>query len=173
MYFVSDNASRFILNHKIDQKVSWETNKNLIFEAYAKYGNNSHSIELVTDGGPENIANEFKSAVKSLSINPLIALKDITFSNNAAESKHRVLKYGYFYRHSFQDAAELEKFAEKAVFEYNHIRPHCALQGRTPYEAFMGIQIDKDALLLKKQEAKRLRIEQNRKDRCDKCPKLP
>ena len=52
---------------------------------------------------------------------------------------------------------------------YNDERPHYALKGQTPEEAYKGIGFDKDACKRHFQEAYIKRIKENKEARCRNC----
>jgi hypothetical protein len=91
IYFLSDNFSRKILSWRLSQTVSWEYVKECIEDAYtiAKDIEQPINLNIVTDGGPENIHHSLDEYITGLvgNIKKLIALKDITFSNSPAEAK--------------------------------------------------------------------------------------
>lgn len=59
--------------------------------------NPAFQVPLITDGKPENVNQKVKAFIKSTcgEINQLVALRDIAFSNSAAESIFRTLKGWY------------------------------------------------------------------------------
>ena len=142
-----------------------------IRDAYYKYGSDSDGIDLVFDGGPENINEEMKVFMdkEEVQINPLIALKDIPYSNSVIEAQNKLFKYRYLFRQDYTDINGLRKVFEEDVKDYNYIRPHKSLGGYTPFEAYSGMTGLKDIWKEQIQEARRERLWVNSKEICSLC----
>ncbi len=136
-----DNFSKFILSWRIEPYVSGKVRVETIRDAYNKFGSESEAIDLVFDGGPENNNEELKGFLDKdeVKINPLIALKDIPYSNSVIEAQNKLFKYRYLFRQEYSDINGLRKIFEEYVKDYNYIRPHISLAGYTPFEAYSGI----------------------------------
>ena len=78
------------------------------------------------------------------------------------------MKYGFLFRHELLDFKHVERFLETAVKQYNS-RPHYALFGLTPSEVFHGRIPDKNLFKTQIQQAKTLRIAENKALSCDNC----
>jgi hypothetical protein len=78
------------------------------------------------------------------------------------------MKYRYLFRQDLLDFNHVQRYLETAVERYNH-RPHSSLHGLTPYEVFHGKIPDKDMFKEQKQQAKILRIAENKALSCDNC----
>jgi putative transposase len=104
-----------------------------------------------------------------LQINPLIALKDIPWSNSLIEAQNKLFKYRYLFWQEYEDIYGLRKILEDNVRDYNYIRPHISLAGYTPFEAYSGMTglqyIWKEQI----QEARRERLRVNSEEICGIC----
>jgi hypothetical protein len=133
-----------------------------------KIKQNPLSVLLVDDGienkGEVNIA----IAKQEINVHKLIAQKDIVFSNSMIEAINKRIKYDFLYRHELLDFNHVERFLETAVETYNN-RPHTALFGLTPYEVFHGKIPDKNLFKSQQEQAKLLRIAENKALACDNC----
>ena len=68
--------------------------------------------------------------------------------------------------------ATLRTLVEFYVVEHNTEMPHSAFNGQTPDEMYFGRgEAVPDVLALKRREAQRKRVDQNRKMACSDCPR--
>jgi len=74
----------------------------------------------------------------------------------------------YFRYYQPQSLQELLTFIIRSIEDYNMIRPHYALNGLTPMEAYSQKLPDMD-FSEQARQAKAIRLEQNRKGTCPKC----
>ncbi len=170
---IMDNFSRFILGWGASLKPAAELCLNNLEQVYNTHLNPIHpdkSVELIVDGGSENnneSVNTFISDIDGLQ--KLIAQKDIIFSNSMVEAVNKTLKYRYLFQKELPDYKSTVKYLGKyAINAYNH-RPHSALNGRTPYEVFHGIELDKNKIKQRFEQARTNRIKENRRQRCQNC----
>ena len=98
----------------------------------------------------------------------MIAQKDIHFSNSMVEGVNKIMKYRYLFRHELLDFEHVKRYLETAVEQYNN-RPHGTLFGLTPHEVFNGQIPHKNRFAVQKQQAKILRIAENKALLCDNC----
>jgi len=100
VYLLMDNFSKFILSWRIEPYVSGKVRMETIREAYNTFARDSQTIYLITDGGPENNNLEMSNFVnsKEVYIKPVIAFKDISFSNSLIEAQNKLFKYRYLFR---------------------------------------------------------------------------
>jgi transposase InsO family protein len=135
LQIVVDNYSRFIVGWKIglkkDMKLTYKTmlcslNKNI-----------SHPVNLMSDGGGENIGELPKKLLLGKGIKQLIAKKDIRFSNSMIEAVFRQFKQRFLIG-EVKSYKSLYQLVYKFVQQYNNIIPHSKLFGATPAEEFSG-----------------------------------
>ncbi len=166
-----DNFSKFILSWRIEPYVSGKVRMETIREAYNKYCSDHRVIVLVFDGGPENNNDAMKTFVNNeeVRINPLIALKDIPYSNSVIEAQNKLFKYRYLFRQEYNDINGLRKVFGEDVNDYNYIRPHISLAGYTPFESYSGMTGLHKQWNEQIQEARRERLQVNSKEICRIC----
>ena len=84
------------------------------------------------------------------------------------EAVNKRMKYDFLFRNQLLDIEHTQRFLENAVEQYNN-RPHYALHGFTPLEVFNGAKPDKYFFKPQMEEAKILRIAENKALLCDSC----
>lgn len=146
IYLLVDNFSRFIMNWKVSREYSARIAFENIKEAYYKYDLHKVNtvVELITDGGSEN-KGQVENFVNRDDINmqKIIAQVDIIFSNSMVEAANKRLKYDYLFTKRFSLHTQVEPYMNFAIPDFNG-KPHSALYGLTPDEAFNGMLPDKD-----------------------------
>ena len=126
--------------------------------------------KLIADGGGENNNNtidDLLRKVKNPSITKVIALKDISFSNSSVEAINKIMKR-YLYHYNPTSMRQLNKILNETINDYNNVRPHGSLKGKTPMECYTKATINMD-FSSEKTEARTLRVTENRKIRCSEC----
>lgn len=171
IYLLVDNFSRFILSATASTQYNAHTSlQNLKkgMDAFPKHLSGGKS-KLLTDGGAEN-QGELKSYIsKAENLAQFIAQRDIQCSNSMVEASNKQLKYQYLFRKEYASFQEVAKQLPAIIADYNH-KPHSALYGLTPAEAFLeGIKPDKHQYAPNKEVAKEKRIQANKAQHCHKC----
>ncbi len=112
VYLLMDNFSRFILNYQVSENVSAKIRKKSIQHAYEQY--------IKVDGGIENNNKAVDDYINSdeVSVQKLIAGKDIKFSNSIVEAQNKIIKYRYLFKHDFKDIHELRKLLDWIINNY-------------------------------------------------------
>jgi len=172
VYLLMDNYSRFILNYQVSTRVSARIRLDSIRNAYREHINDSENDTiLLVDGGTENnnhlVDNYINSG--SISLQKLIAGKDIRFSNSMVEAQNKLIKYYYLFKHPFQNIDQLISLLDWIIKDYNHSRPHHSLRGLTPFEALTCThphQEDRKKIL---EKARLTRIRENTAKSCGIC----
>lgn len=172
LYLIVDNYSRFVINWRLEKKISKQIRLETIKEAYYKYKpNNNEHINLMVDGGTENnniIVDEF-IAKEEILMKKWIAMLDIDFSNSVVEAENKLIKYRYLFRKEYNGYDDLLPDMEKIIQDYNFNRPHVSLNGLTPYEANCGKKVDFGYSEAEKAEIKRNRVIANKLEACKNC----
>jgi putative transposase len=170
IHFLIDHYSKKILGYCVEDSSSPKAIKNLLQEAYLKY-KNSKPIQLVTDGGTENVNTTVQNFLDTtnLDIIQLIAQKDIPFSNSQMEAINKIMKHQFLLPQQLENRKQLLLALATDVLTYNTIRPQISLQGNTPDETFEGKTI---AIMTYKThflEQKLLRTTNNQQNACKGC----
>lgn len=132
----------------------------------------TRKTQLIVDGGKENNNHAVDTFIqrKDTPLNKVVALKDILKSNSMVEHINRQLKYEYLFIQPIYDLNQLYRIMQKAVLDFNCVRPHGALNGLTPFEAQMGIKVDLEHEKQLMREAVHSRISWNQNHNCQGCP---
>ena len=172
VYFLSDNFSRKILAWRLVHEVNWQYVKECIEDAYAVAVKMEHplSLDIVSDGGPENTHHSLGEYVNGLigNIKKVIALKDITFSNSPAEAKNKTFKSYYANDKTIENTKQLQDTIIYFITDFNDIRPTQALNGYTPTEVYSNLKPEFDFIALRQQDAIK-RKETHKNSSCKAC----
>jgi putative transposase len=171
VYLLMDNFSKFILSWRIEPFVSGKIRVETIKEAYNKYLKSDREITLITDCGPENVNSSMFYSINNETdrLNPIIALKDVPYSNSVMEAQDKLFKYRYLFRQVYNNIDDLRIVFGLGVFDYNNIRPHISLKGYTPYEAFSGVTELEAVWKEQVQSAQKSRLVINKRELCEVC----
>ena len=168
IYLVVDNFSRRILAWAVSRAVSGKTHLDTVREAVSHFlpdkdQPDQELTRLITDGGPENVADPSLPLVKQ------VAGVDIHFSNSLVESVNRVVKYQSLYLRDIANHEALVRHLERWIPVDNNDRPHSAVAPLTPREAHEGCSIDRAAITERIKAARSDRIAANRATACSLC----
>lgn len=171
IYAIIDNFSRKIIAWDCKTYISKEVVGEVICKALQAVS--IHKLNLVSDGGTENInhyinnlLNQFLDQQK-IHVNHLVALKTIKQSNSMIERFFRIMKSNYLYINTPFSHEELVLALEKIIYEYNYLRPHYALNHLTPAEVFSRVKMPDLSNDIK--AAKALRFRKNKNCDCTIC----
>ncbi len=175
IYLVTDNFSKKILSLVAAGKLSAAIRKES-FRIAANHalavGNRCEDVNLIVDGGSENVnktIDDFIDNFNSIKLNRLIALKQVPFSNSIAEAVNKIIRNSYLNHFSIANLSDLQLKLSFAVDDYNNKRPHGALIGLTPEQAYRNVTVNTD---LFSERIKNTRIERriiNHKAICGNC----
>jgi len=170
-HFIVDNFSRMILGWKISlnckSSIMLENLRYVYYEYF--FEDEDPPAILMVDGGSEN-KGKVTDAIENQEIRFRIwvAQQDIRYSNSMVEAINKIMKYRYLFRHELLDFKHVQRYLAIAVELYNN-RPHSALYGLAPRETFGGEMPNKDQFKQQIQEAKTLRIAENKALICTNC----
>ena len=175
IYLVIDNFSRFILSWRVSLILCWQTRvetfKEAVYRSNQK-GKKKIKTQLIVDGGSENNNQYVEDYLEYCenNIDKMVAYKDIFKSNSMVEATNKTLKYEYLFVRSINNLRHLGQILFHAIHDYTCVRPHGAIGGLTPAEAYLGKTVDiiKEKQLMK--ETVLTRIEWNQNHNCKGCP---
>ena len=126
---------------------------------------------MLTDGGGENVNRVVSNFIESteISINHMIAQKDVIFSNSMIEALNKVIKHQFLYHYEIQNKLELNKILIPIVKQYNSERPQMSLEGNTLEESFNGVAINFSQYTIDFKKYQIERRQNNRTSTCVKC----
>ena len=165
------NFSRMILGWKVATEYKSSVMLENLRNVYYKYfleKEDPLAILLVDDGIENKGAVNVAIATKKVRFIKWVAQKDIHFSNSIVEVVNKLMKYDFLFRQELLDFDHVQRYLETAVETYNN-RPHYTLLGLTPYEVFHGQVPDKNLFKEQEEQAKILRIAENKALACDNC----
>lgn len=173
IYLLIDNFSRKVLSYDVQPRVMGRITSSLINQAYesAKAVSANLNIDLIVDGGPENNNIFVQNFIENSEVNirKHVALRDVPFSNSMIERVNHTLKYRYLFPKQPRDLKHLKRTVRYFINDYNNIKPHGQLEGLTPHEAWIGVKADKSIRTTILKQARSMRIEVNKANRCEKC----
>ncbi len=173
IYAVMDNFSRKVLCWEVATKLCKNIRLRTIKKAYQQAINSSEIMNcaLWVDGGAENNNAVIDRFIEQshIDIHKVIALRDTALSNSMVEALFRVLKYNYLYRMALSNMTDLKRAVRIMVEDYNEHRPHYALHGGTPNEAYCGDLPDKQTFPPYLQASKQQRMAYNKANECGNC----
>ena len=168
VHFLMDNYSRKLLAWRIASSAQAKVTKANLIEAVRNELRERSTI-LLTDDGTENDNSIVRKFCKANGLYIQIAQKDIPQSNSMIEAFNKIFKKNYLRFHRPENRTELIRMLERVTQDYNHVRPHCSLNGLTPAEAHSGTPVPESPYKAVLQQAKQRRIELNRKNTCKGC----
>lgn len=104
-----------------------------------------------------------------ISLNILIAQKDIPFSNFKIEAFNKIIKHKFLFQINIKNWKQLLFHLPNDVETYNDIRPQFLLQGNIPNETHAGKSIDINIYKTHFDQQKVARIVKNHRNKCNSC----
>jgi putative transposase len=161
---VLDGFSRYIIHHEIRESMTEDNVEIIVQKAVEKSIDSlvesgisrqqaTHQVKprVISDRGPQFIAKDFKQFIRLSGMTHVKTSPYYPQSNGKIERWHREMKTSYRSKEvsSFDQA---KMVVNEFVDEYNHYRLHSALGYTTPYDRYLGLDID-----LKSERQKKLR----------------
>jgi hypothetical protein len=128
-------------------------------------------LRLIFDGGGENRSNEVTTLQGVGHFRRQVARFEISSSNAMVETLFRSLKHNYLFHQRIIGLASLKHHVDFWFKDHNERIPHTAFEGETPFERFNQTwnRECEIRILLRHEEAVKLRIKENQKIFCDEC----
>jgi len=171
---VIDNFSRYVIAWQVLESYDGEKTATLIQKALLKVAQGKvkkRDLRLIVDGGGENKGSEMKKLEGMKHFRKQVAQFEISFSNSIVEALFRSLKHNYLFHQNITNPSSLKKHVDFWFTDHNERIPHTAFDGETPLERYSQIW-NKDCeikILIRHEEAIKLRIKENQKIFCDVC----
>jgi len=134
---VVDVASRRVLAHRVSITMEAEFCIEAVKEALAKHGNPKI---FNSDQGSQFTSLDFTRALLDAKIAISMDGKGAWRDNVFVERLWRSVKYEEVYLRAYDSVSEARASISRYLAFYNERRPHSALDGRTPDEAYFGIK---------------------------------
>lgn len=141
LYVFKDNFSTYLLKVHCARVLRADIVVDCLEEINKKHHlSNLKSVQLITDGGSENVQiASWINGLKNSAIQHVIDKKDgLSFSNSMVEASNKLIKYRFLYHHALTDYATLEKLASQVADVLNNQRMS-TIKGLTPYEKLSGL----------------------------------
>ena len=167
LHAVIDNFSRRILSWRLSERLDPTTTCEILKEASKNLG---LMPTVVADSGVENVNAKVDQLIADGFVHRVLAQVEVSFSNSMIEAFWRSLRHQWLYLHSLDSFTQLEQLIDFYVKEHNTRMPHHAFGGQTPDEVYFE-QADRvrDRLTAARRQARRARMEANRRESCRVC----
>ena len=140
---VMDWATRRVLAWRLSNTMDTEFCLEALTEALQRYG----TPEIFnTDQGSQFTSIAFTAALEDAGIRCSMDGRGRCLDNAFIERLWRSLKYEAVYLHELADGSAAQRLIDDWMAYYNEVRPHSALAGRTPAEAYAdrGPELEKE-----------------------------
>jgi len=136
---IMDWATRHVLAWRLSNTMDARFCVDALNEALARYG---RPEVFNTDQGSQFTSFNFTGALKDAGIRISMDGRGRCMDNIFIERLWRSLKYEAVYLHDLTDGFKAEQVIGEWIGFYNTERPHSALAGQTPAEAYAGLPVD-------------------------------
>ena len=130
---IMDWATRMVLSWRVSNTLDAEFCLEALEEALARFGQPGI---FNTDQGSQFTSPRFTGLLQQAGVRLSMDGRGRWMDNVFIERLWRSLKYECVYLHAFETGSELRAGLTKWIGYYNAGRPHSALEGRTPDEAY-------------------------------------
>jgi hypothetical protein len=127
---------------------------------------------VIMDSGIENVNQTVDILFNGDKMKRILALVDVTYSNSMVEAWWRSLRHQWLYLHHLNTIATVRRLTAFYVHQHNTVMPHAAFEGQIRDETYFGRgQLVPDELRVRRLEARRRRVDENKRERCGACPR--
>jgi putative transposase len=140
MVAVMDWATRKVLAWRVSNTMEVEFCLDVLEEALARFG---RPEIFNTDQGSQFTSPRFTGLLQQAGVRISMDGRGRWMDNVFIERLWRSLKYECVYLHAFETGSEVRTGLSKWIGYYNARRPHSALAGRTPDEAYVANEVEK------------------------------
>ena len=145
---IMDWATRHVLSWRLSNTMDAGFCVEALNDALARYGrpeifNTDQSLPRARPGGSQFTSHEFTGVLKDADVTISMDGRGRCMDNIFIERLWRSLKYEAVYLHELTDGFKADRVITEWIDFYNTVRPHSALAGRTPAEAYgVGQPVD-------------------------------
>ena len=132
---IIDWYSRKVMGWELSDTLDTRPVLAAVKEAVDKYGT---PAIINSDQGSQFTSDDYKQLLRDLGIRQSMDGKSRWADNIMIERWFRSLKYESLYISEYKTPRELRQFVREYITEYNNVRPHEALEYRTPEEVYAG-----------------------------------
>ena len=137
---VMDWATRKVLSWRVSNTLEVEFCLEALEEALARFG---RPEIFNTDQGSQFTSPRFTGLLQQAGVRISMDGRGRWMDNVFIERLWRSLKYECVYLHAFETGSELRAGLSRWIGYYNARRPHSALAGQTPDEAYGGHKVER------------------------------
>lgn len=139
LHAVIDNYSRRILAWCLSTKFDVLNTMKVLHDAAEQAVHAQSPPQVTTDSGTVNVNGEIDKLIGAGLLSRVLPLVDVTFSNSTIEAWWRSLKHQWFFLHTLDTEAAVQRLIAFYVRARNSEIPHHAFKGQTPDEMYFGI----------------------------------
>ncbi len=170
LHAVIDNYSRKILAWTVSDTMSPTSTYRVLVDAAKQLP--GVTTNVIMDSGSENLNSTVDTLFDGEKLKRILALVDVSYSNSMIEAWWRSLRHQWLYLHHLDTIATVRRLTAFYVHEHNTVMPHSAFEGQTPDEMYFGRGAGvPEELALRRFEARRRRLEENKRRQCTACPR--
>ncbi|MDE3252944.1 MAG: IS3 family transposase [Bacteroidota bacterium] len=128
--FILDNYSRMIVGHSVSKQLLTEQTTLPALQTALQKRKPKRGLIFHSDGGGQYYCKSFIKLTESFHIKN--SMCDVAYENPYAERINGTIKNQYLKGYNPQNYNELVSMTDKAIYNYNYVRPHKSLKNQTP-----------------------------------------
>jgi len=137
LFLVTDKVSQMVVGYHLSRSLSHEGAIYALRNAMLNVKEGSNVIHH-TDRGIQYCCHKFLDESRKQGIRLSMTDSDHCAQNALAECMNGILKTEFYLDYKFKNFEQAETAVKEAIFNYNHLRIHGSLNGRTPAEVHFG-----------------------------------
>ena len=137
LFLITDACSRYIAGYHLSSSLSHTGAIEALEMALEKIPNPRGVIHH-TDRGVQYCCHGFLDAISKWDMQSSMTDGDHCAQNALAERMNGILKQEFIFYNSFSSLESAQDTIHDAIFNYNHLRIHGSLKGKTPAEVHFG-----------------------------------
>ena len=153
---IMDRFSRVIVGHSASRSLHTHVTTLPALNDAIKTRKPEKGLILHSDGGGQYYANEFKDLTSSVEL--LNSMGKCAYENPHAERLNGTIKNDYLIYYRPSNLKELTQMLTRAVYNYNHLRPHTSLRQYTPMDFERSLINNSTSITKRKKEPKKEKL---------------